>query len=103
MDSEDSRKIISLLEEIRDSQRLMIERQAQALARQEEVISMQRERQADLTKQVGLADQLMAQADQLQARSIRNASRAFLTLFVVVFLAILLVVIVCWLAFSRAA
>ena len=42
MNEEQAAKIIRLLEEIRDDQRLQLERQATALTRQEEVLSEQR-------------------------------------------------------------
>lgn len=89
MDNEDCRKIIDLLQQIRDGQRRMLEHQAQALARQNEAFSLQRERQAQWSQQTGLADNLVARAGQLQDKSASHANRAFLTLFLVVFVAII--------------
>lgn len=100
MDSEDSRKIIALLEEIRDGQRVTIENQAQALARQEEALGMARERQASSTQRDGRFDAAMAQADQFEVRSARLTNRIFLSNLIA--LAFLLLIIVVWLAFASA-
>jgi hypothetical protein len=99
MDQEQTQKLLALLEEIRDGQRLMIERQAQALARQEEIIARQRERQAG---HLGAADQILAQADQLQRKTGRRANRAFLVLFFTVFLALFAVMLASRWVFGHA-
>jgi hypothetical protein len=91
-------RIIRLLEEIRDGQKLHLERQAEALDRQTEAIEMQRARMASLTK----VDATQQRADQILNKAAGLAGSARLVAYVVVPVAVLLLVLVCWLAFGHA-
>jgi putative ABC transport system substrate-binding protein len=67
MNDEQAERIARLLEEIRDGQRLQLERQAQALQRQDELLAQQRERLAGLSKRSEQADQLLAKSAKVVA------------------------------------
>jgi len=60
MNDDHAERMIRLLEELRDGQRTMLERQALALQRQEEVLGQQRERLAGLSKRNERIDNLLA-------------------------------------------
>ena len=96
-------KIVRLLEEIRDGQKLQMERQAEAIARQAEIVALQRERFAKTDQIVGDAAELQQLAGNVQRKSAHLINRArFMMIFVVPFTLVLLV-LVCWLAFGRVA
>ena len=102
MDADDARKMIALLEEIRDGQQLQLQRQAEALDRQTEALGMQRQHFENLQNQSGKARELQERAEKIQARSARLIGSARVLVLIVAPLAVLLLVFVCWLVFSRA-
>ena len=102
MDSDDARRMIALLEEIRDGQQLQLARQAEALERQAEALALQQQHRATLKGQSDRARELQERAEKIQARSAGLIGAARVLVLVVAPLAVLLLVFVCWLAFSRA-
>jgi uncharacterized membrane protein YdfJ with MMPL/SSD domain len=103
MDTDDAKQIITLLEQIRDGQQLQLQRQAQALERQAEVFARQQEHFANLKQQSGNAQALQDRAEQIQAKSAQLVGGARAIVLIAVPFALLLLVFVCWLVFSRAA
>lgn len=67
MTDELAEKMIRLLEEIRDGQRVQLERQAEALANQRDLLAQQRERLAGLSKRATQADDLLARSTKVVA------------------------------------
>ena len=98
MSDDDTRKLLAVLEEIRDQQRLQLERQADALA-------MQREHGALFRAQSERAERLQDRAEALQARSTQlvTGSRKVIgvVLALILVLVILLVVYVGWMMLRR--
>ena len=94
MEDDQARKIIAVLEEIRDGQK-------EALARQAETMALLRERMAGAQERSGRVDQLLAQATQSQARTIGLVRRAALLRTLTIIVALLFVVVVWWFAFGR--
>jgi hypothetical protein len=103
MDADDARKMIALLEEIRDGQQLQLRRQAEALERQTEALGMQRQHYENLQIQSGKARELQERAEKIQAGSARLIGGARVLVLTVAPLAALLLVFVCWMVFSRLA
>jgi hypothetical protein len=96
MNEPDTEKIIALLEELRDGQKLQLERQAEAIAQQ-------KERLATLDQAKAAAQDIQSQSAHTLRKSEQLIKRArFMGVFVVP-LALVLLVLVCWLAFHRAA
>jgi uncharacterized membrane protein (DUF106 family) len=62
VNDDDIRKLIRVLEEIRDNQKLQLERQAEAYA-------LQREQFAVVQKQADRAERIQDRAEQIQAKS----------------------------------
>jgi hypothetical protein len=96
MNDEQAEKMIRLLEEIRDGQRLQLERQAEALANQRDLLAQQRERLAGLSKRSG-------QADELLAKSAKVIASARIVAFVLVPLAIVFLGFLVWVLLGRVA
>lgn len=96
MNDQQADQIVRLLEEIRDGQRLQLERQAQALQRQQELVTQQRERLAGLS-------QRSDQAQQLLDRSARVVAGARLLAFVALPIAVLILAFVVWVMVARVA
>ena len=94
MNDEQADRMVRLLEEIRDGQRLQLERQALALQRQDELLAQRRERQADVSQRTGEAEQLLTKASKVVAR-------ASIVSFVVFPIALLGFVFLLWLVFAR--
>lgn len=94
MDDDQTRRIIAVLEEIRDGQR-------EALARQAETMTLLRERMASAQERTGRVDQLIAEATQSQARTTRLVRRAAVLRTLTIFVALLFVLVVWWFAFGR--
>jgi hypothetical protein len=90
----DVRQLSRLLEEIRDTQRLQLERQTEALA-------VQREHLAMVQRQTERAERLQDRAEQLQTRSaqLMGSARTISTVLIPVVVA--LMVYVSWLIFRR--
>jgi len=99
MNDSDAARVIRLLEEIRDGQKLQLERQAEALQRQAEALEAQRARLTGL----GKVDATQQRADDVLNKAAGLVGGARLVAFVVVPFAVLLLVLVCWLAFGHAA
>jgi|SRR6516164_8886426 hypothetical protein len=94
MEVDQARKIIAVLEEIRDGQK-------EALARQAETMALLRERMASAQERTGRVDQLLVEATQSQAPTIRLVRRAAVLRTLTIFLALLFVLVVWWFAFGR--
>jgi hypothetical protein len=94
MNDEQAEKMVQLLEEIRDGQRLSLERQVEALQRQSELMSQQRERLAALSRQSG-------EAEQLFAKTAKVVARASMLAFVVVPIAAACFALLLWLVVAR--
>jgi hypothetical protein len=89
MDEQQFEKIISILEEMRDDQKLQLQRQVESMERQAEMNALQKERLAGLDKQ-GLAS-LHDRAERIQKKSERMVGRASLIVYLLIpFLLILL-------------
>jgi hypothetical protein len=96
MNDQDAEKIIRLLEEIRDGQRLQLERQAQALERQAEVLAQQRERLAASSKGIVETKAIGEQAERILAQSAKVVTGARVLVLVALPLAALLLVFALW-------
>lgn len=98
MNDDDARRLLAVLEEIRDQQKLHLERQAEAIAMQREHVSLFR-------AQSERAGRLQDRAEALQAKSTQlvTGSRKVIgfVLALIVVLVILLVVYVGWLILRR--
>jgi hypothetical protein len=94
MTDADVRQLSRLLEEIRDTQRLQLERQTEALAVQREHLTM-------VQRQTERAERLQDRAEQLQTRSaqLMGSARTISTVLIPVVVA--LMVYVSWLIFRR--
>lgn len=103
MSERDIEKIIGLLEEIRDGQKLQLDRQAEALDRQAEVIAKQKERFATFDEAKTAAQTIQNQSANTLRKSEQLIDRARFTAIFVVPAALLLLVVVCWLVFHRVA
>ncbi len=86
-------RMIALLEELRDNQRLQLERQGEALEMQK--------RQLELVEhQLERSEQLQARAEQLQEKSGQLMERGRKVFLVVIPVLFLLLAYVSWLLFS---
>ena len=108
MNDQDAARIIRLLEEIRDGQRLQLERQAQALERQAqalerqaELLSQQRDRLMGLSKIHGEAANIEADAKAVLAKSAKLVAGARLLTFIALPLAVLVLAFILWVLFAR--
>ena len=96
MNDEQAEKVVRLLEEIRDDQRLQLERQGQALQRQDALLAQQRERLVS-------AAQRSEEAKQLLAKSARVVASARILTFVVLPFAVLFVAYLVWVLLAHVA
>jgi hypothetical protein len=96
-------RIIRLLEEIRDGQRLQLERQAQALERQAEALAGQRQRLVGLARGADEAKGLGEQAGRVVAQSAQLVTRARVLLWLALPSVLLLLAFVLWALFARVA
>lgn len=94
MDSEDLARAVSVLEEIRDDQRVQLARQAEALA-------LQREQFAMVQKQYERTERIQERAEILQARSAHIVGTARKVMIVVLPIITFLVIYLSWLLFRR--
>jgi hypothetical protein len=101
MNDQDAARIIRLLEEIRDGQRLQLERQAQALERQSELMSLQRDRLAGLSKAANGVSNLQTDAQQMLAKSAKVVAGARTLMFIALPLVGLLLLFVIWVLFAH--
>jgi uncharacterized membrane protein (DUF106 family) len=93
-DQELSQRMLRVLEEMRDNQRLQLERNSEALALQRETLALV-QRQADRT------DKIQDRAEQIQARSAQLVGAGRKVMAVVLPLIIVLVIYLSWLLFAR--
>ena len=94
MDDSDLQKSLRLLEQLRDGQKLQLERQQEALA-------LQREQLATVQRQVERTDRIQDRAERIQAASaglVRGARVATAILFPVI---LALIAYLSWLLFRR--
>jgi hypothetical protein len=101
MNDSNAQKIIQLLEEIRDGQRLQLERQAQALEAQKEGLAAQRDRLASLAARADGVQAMGNQAQHVLTGSAQLVRSARVILFVAIPFAILLLAFVVWILFAR--
>jgi uncharacterized membrane protein (DUF106 family) len=85
---------LSLLREIRDQQRLALERQAEALA-------MQREHHELARRQFERAERLQERAEQLQARSASVVNLSRKMMWIVLPLIVIAIAYLSWIIFFR--
>jgi len=90
MNDEDSRLFVTVLKEIRDNQKLQLDRQAEAIA-------LQREQFALVQRQAERHERIQDRAENIQARSAQVMAVARKTLFFVLPIVTLLIVYVSWL------
>ena len=103
MTEEDSQRIIRLLEEIRDGQRLQLERQAQAIERQAEALAQQRQRLAGLSQSASDVQGIGEQAGHVLAQSSKLVKSARILVWVSLPFAFLLLAFVLWALFAYLA
>ncbi len=84
--------LLRVLEEIRDNQRLQLERQAKALELQREQFSL-------VQKQYERAERLQDRAEQIQAKSAQIITGARNTLWVILPVIIVLIIYLLWIIF----
>jgi len=96
MNQEDSERIIRLLEEIRDGQRLQLERQAQAIERQAEALAQQRQRLAGLSESASEVQGFGEQARRVLAQSSKLVKSARILVWVSIPFALLLLAFALW-------
>jgi hypothetical protein len=100
---EHAERIIRLLEEIRDGQRLQLERQAIALERQAGLVAKQTERLASLSGPTGQASSVEAGAEQVLVRSAKLVASARILTFIALPFAVLLLAFIVWVLFAHVA
>jgi uncharacterized membrane protein (DUF106 family) len=94
MSEHDMQRLLAVLEEIRDHQKIQLERQAEALA-------LQREQFAIVQKQHERAERIQDRAEAIQAMSAKLVSGSRKVLAFVLPLIIVLVIYLTWLLFRR--
>jgi hypothetical protein len=94
MNDTQAERVVRLLEEIRDGQRLQLERQGEALKRQEELVAQQKARLATLSERSGNADDILAASAQV-------VTSARILVWAVP-LAIVCVAVLLWLVLARS-
>lgn len=94
MTENDPQRSIRLLEEIRDNQRVQLERQAEALALQREQFTLMRQ-------QFERAERLQGLAEAIQARSAQLVAAGRRAMAVILPIVLALVLYLTWLLFRR--
>jgi len=94
MDNNDIHKCVRLLEEIRDNQKLQLDRQA-------EVFALQRDQLAIVQKQAERAERIQDRAEQLQASSAQLVGGARRAVTIILPLVIALIIYLSWLIFRH--
>lgn len=92
MNDEDARLLVTILKEIRDNQKVQLDRQAEALA-------LQREQFAVVQRQTERHERIQDRAENIQAKSAQMVAVARKTLFFLLPIVTLLIVYVSWLIF----
>jgi uncharacterized membrane protein (DUF106 family) len=90
----DAKRLVAVLEEIRDNQRVHLERQAEAL-------TLQREQFALVRKQTERAERIQDRAEAIQAKSaqlIAGSRKAFIVILPVI---VVLIIYLSWLLFRH--
>ena len=99
MNSNDNEEVIALLKEIRDGQKLQLERQAESLAGQSESIAMQREQFAAFKKQMQGINKMQDRAQHIQEKAAQLVGASRKVLVVVIPFALLILIYLSWLLF----
>jgi hypothetical protein len=94
MNDDDMKRLISVLEEIRDDQRVQLERQTEALALQREYFAIAKGRGER-------AERIQARAEALQETSARLVASSRKVMAVVLPIVFVLIAYVSWLLFRR--
>jgi hypothetical protein len=94
MDDSEVNRCLRLLEDIRDGQRLQLERQAEAL-------TLQREQLTVVQRQVDRTERIQDRAERIQAASVRLVRAARIATAVLLPVILALVLYVSWLLFHR--
>jgi Flp pilus assembly protein TadB len=92
-DEGESAKIVQLLEEIRDNQRLQLERQAEA-------ISLQKQQRELVDSRMAQATSLQDRAERLEERKSRALKVFRIFIFSVLSIVGLLLILVAWITFE---
>ena len=92
MNDQDLQRLLRLLEEIRDGQKLQLERQAEALA-------LQREQFALVRNQAERAERIQDRAEQIQIKSAQLVAGARKAVIVLLPIVAALILYVSWLLF----
>jgi len=92
MNDPDLERVLGVLEEIRDDQKLQLQRQAEALA-------LQREQVALIQRQSERTERIQDRAEQLQARGAQIVAKSRWIVAIALPAVILLIVYVSWLLF----
>jgi uncharacterized membrane protein (DUF106 family) len=92
MNDPELQRLIRVLEEIRDNQKIQLERQAEALA-------LQREQFGLVRKQAERAERIQDRAEEIQAGSAKLIAGARRTFVIVLPILIILIAYVSWLLF----
>jgi uncharacterized membrane protein (DUF106 family) len=93
-DQDVSQRMVRILEEMRDNQKVQLERQAEALA-------LQRDTFALIQKQADRTERIQDRAEQIQARSAQMIGAGRKVMAVVLPLIIVLVIYLSWLLFAK--
>ena len=96
MDDEHAEQIIRLLEEIRDGQRVQLERQAVALERQATSLEEQREQLGTMTQGTAAAEHIERQAKLVLAKSASVVSGARVILILAFLILLPLLAFLLW-------
>ena len=94
MNDIDTQRLISVLEEIRDNQRIQLERQAEALA-------LQREQFALVQKQQERVERIQDRAEEIQAKSAQLVAGSRKVFAIVLPIIVVLVIYLSWILFRR--
>jgi hypothetical protein len=94
VDDSDMKDCVRLLQEIRDGQKLQLERQAEAL-------TLQREQVALVQGQVERTERIQDRAERIQAAGARLVGGARIATAILVPIILALIAYVSWLLFSR--
>ena len=92
MNDQESQLLATLLKEIRDNQKLQLDRQT-------EVLQLQREQFALVQKQADRHERVQDRAENIQARSAQMVAVARKTLFLILPIITILIIYVSWLIF----
>jgi uncharacterized membrane protein (DUF106 family) len=93
-DQDVSQRMVRILEEMRDNQKIQLERQAEALALQRDTLALV-QRQADRTERI------QDRAEQIQAKSAQLVGAGRKVMAVVLPLIVVLVIYLSWLLFAK--